>query len=146
GMQDRIKSVTDKTGILGQSQRPGVFCITWHDPLKTAGAGTLHDELIRTAGGENIARNLTGYASINLEAVIEANPEVMVAGVGMGSGADAPLQFALNEPRLENTDARQHNRVYPIDVDLVGRAGPRIVVALEQFAGFIHPELFGEDK
>jgi iron complex transport system substrate-binding protein len=70
----------------------------------------------------------------------------MIAGVGMGTGADAPLQFALTEPRLRNTDARLNNRVYAIDVDLVGRAGPRIVDALEQFARFTHPELFKEAK
>ena len=68
----------------------------------------------------------------------------MIAGVGMGTGADAPLQFAMTEPRLRNTDARQNNRVYAIDIDLAGRAGPRIADALEQFARFIHPELFKE--
>jgi len=141
-MSNKIKAVTDETASLSPEQRPRVFYITWQEPLKTAGAGTLHDELIQKAGGTNVARDLTGYAAITLEAVIEANPEVMIAGVGMGTGADAPLQFALTEPRLENTDARQHNRVYDIDVDLVGRAGPRIVEALEQFAQYIHPELF----
>jgi iron complex transport system substrate-binding protein len=146
GMQTRIKAVTDKTSGLSEAQKPRVFYITWHDPLMTAGSGTLHDELIRKAGGLNIAENLTGYADISLEAVIEANPQVMVAGVGMGTGADAPFQFALTEPRLGNTDARLHNRVYAIDVDLVGRAGPRIVDALEQLASFIHPELFKEAK
>lgn len=145
-MGNRIKAVTDKTASLSQEQRPRVFYITWHDPLKTAGAGTLHDELMQKAGGANVARDLTGYAGITLEAVIEANPTVMVAGVGMGTGADAPLQFAMTEPRLRNTDARRHNRVYAIDVDLVGRAGPRIVDALEQFAQYIHPELFKESK
>jgi iron complex transport system substrate-binding protein len=145
-MKNRIKAVTDKTDSLSQEQRPRVFYITWHDPLMTAGAGTLHDELIQKAGGTNVARDLTGYAGITLEAVIEASPEVMVAGVGMGTGADAPFQFAMTEPRLRNTDARLHNQVYAIDVDLVGRAGPRIVDALEQLARFIHPELFKEGK
>jgi len=145
-MRTKIKAVTDKTSSLPEVQNPKVFYITWHDPLMTAGAGTLHDELIQKAGGTNVARELTGYAGITLEAVIQANPEVMIAGVGMGTGADAPLQFALTEPRLRNTDARQHNRVYAIDVDLAGRAGPRIVDALEQFAQYIHPELFKESK
>ena len=145
-MGNRIKAVADKTGSLSQEQRPRVFYITWHDPLMTAGAGTLHDELIQKAGGTNVARDLTGYAGITLEAIIQANLEVMVAGVGMGTGADAPLQFAMTEPRLRNTDARLHNRVYAIDVDLTGRAGPRIVDALEQFAQYIHPELFKESK
>jgi len=145
-MRTKIKAVTNKTRSLPEVQNPNVIYITWHDPHMTAGAGTLHDELIQKAGGTNVARELTGYAGITLEAVIQANPEVMIAGVGMGTGADAPLQFALTEPRLRNTDARQHNRVYAIDVDLAGRAGPRIVDALEQFAQYIHPELFKESK
>jgi iron complex transport system substrate-binding protein len=145
-MQTRIKVVTDETGNLTQSQRPRVFYITWQDPLMTAGSGTLEDELIRKGGGVNIAQNLTGYPGISLEAVIQANPEVIIAGVGMGTGADAPFQFAKTEPRLKDTDARQHDRVYSIDTDLVGRGGPRIVDALEQFVGFIHPELLKEAK
>lgn len=145
-MQDRIKAVTDKTDTLPQNQRPRVFYITWHDPLMTAGLGTHHDELIRKAGGTNIAQDLTGYADISLEAVIEANPEVMIAGVGMGTGKDLPFQFVATEPRLRNTDARQNNRLYKIDTDLCSRPGPRIVDALEKFAEFIHPELFKETK
>jgi iron complex transport system substrate-binding protein len=145
-MQTKIRAVTDKTSSLPQSQRPRVFYITWHDPLMTAGSGTFEDELIKTAGGINIAQNLSGYPGISLETVIATNPEVIIAGVGMGTGADMPLQFAQTESRLANTDARLHNRVYGISTDLSGRAGPRIVDALAQFAEMIHPELFKEGK
>jgi iron complex transport system substrate-binding protein len=142
GMRTKIKSVTDKTGNLLQTQKPRVLYITWFNPLMAAGLGTLQDELIEKAGGVNIAHSLIGHANISLEAVVATNPEVIIAGVGMGTGGDAPLQFARTEPRLINTDARQHNRVYAIDVDLAGRSGPRITDALEQFAKFIHPEFF----
>ena len=141
-MQKRIKAVTDKTDSLPWEQRPRVFFVTWHDPLMTPGAETRHDELIQKAGGTNIAEDLTGYADISLEAVIEANPEVIIAGVGMGTGKDLTFQFAKTEPRFRNTDALRNNQVHAIDVDLAGRPGPRIVDALEQFAEFIHPELF----
>ena len=144
-MQNRIKGVTDKTDNLSEAQRPRVFYITWHDPLMTPGTGTRHNELIRMAGGTNIARDLTGYATISLEAVIEANPQVIIAGVGMGSGKDLPFQYVKTEPRLRNVDARINNRIYSIDVDLAGRPGPRITDALEKFAEFIHPELFKKD-
>jgi len=97
------------------------------------------------AGGINIIRDITGYAAITLEAIIEANPQVIIAGVGMGIGEDLPLQFVKTEERLRNVDARISNRIYGVDVDLVGRPGPRIIVALEKFAEFIHPELFKED-
>ena len=141
-MQSRVKAVTDKTGKLSEAQKPKVLYIVWHDPLMAAGSGTLHDELMRTAGGVNVAGDVDDYAGISLEAVITANPDIMIAGVGMGTGEDLPYQFITTEPRLRDTPARKNNRVYAIDVDLVGRPGPRIVDALEQFAEFIHPELF----
>jgi iron complex transport system substrate-binding protein len=141
-MRNRIKSIVDKTNILSEDQRPRVLYITWHDPLMTAGSGTIIDELMRKAGGINIAQDLSGHTNITLETIIQANPEVIIAGVGMGAGTDLPIQFARTEPRLRDIDARQNDRVYAIDVDLVGRAGPRIADALEQFARFIHPELF----
>ncbi len=141
-MRDRIKTIVDKTNSLPQEQRPKVFYIIWHDPLTTAGSGTLHDELIRKAGGINVAQGLRGYTSIALEAIIQANPEVLIAGVGMGAGGDLPIQFVRTELRLKDTNALQNDHVYAIDTDLVGRAGPRIIDALEQFAGFIYPQLF----
>jgi len=141
-MKRRMSAVTAKTEGLSPEQKPRVFFITWHDPLMTPGSETRHDELIQMAGGVNIARDLIGYADISLESVIEANPEVMIAGVGMGAGEDLPAQFISTEPRLGNTDARCNGRIYEIDTDLEGRPGPRIVDALEAFARFIHPELF----
>jgi len=144
-MKERISAVTEKTDGLSPDHRPRVFFITWHDPLMTPGSETRHDELIQMAGGVNIARDLSGYADISLEAVVKANPEVIIAGVGMGTGEDLPAQFIRTEPRLGGTDARQNGRVYEIDTDLEGRPGPRIVDALEEFARFIHPELFAGD-
>ena len=123
-MRNRIEAVTDKTDNLPEAQRPRAFYITWHDPLMTPGSGTRHNELIRMAGGTNTARDLTGYAAISLEAVIKANPQVIIAGVGMGSGEDLPFQYVRTEPRLRNVDARINNRVYSIDVDLAGRLDP----------------------
>ena len=144
-MKERISAVTEKTDGLSPDQRPRVFFITWHDPLMTPGSETRHDELIQMAGGVNIARDLSGYADISLEAVVKANPEVMIAGVGMGAGEDLPAQFISTEPRLGSTDARRNGRLYEVDTDLEGRPGPRIVDALEEFARFIHPELFAGD-
>ncbi|MBL7124835.1 MAG: cobalamin-binding protein [Dehalococcoidales bacterium] len=144
-MRSRIKVVTDKTDNMPEAQRPRVFYITWHDPLMTPGAETRHNELIRMAGGTNIARDLSGYAAISLEAVIEANPQVIIAGVGMGSGEDLTFRYVETKPRLKSVDACINHKVYKIDVDLAGRPGPRITDALEQLAEFIHPELFKKD-
>ena len=141
-MQSRIKAVTDKTDSLSQEQKPRVFYIVWHDPLMAPGSGTFQDDLIRKAGGINIAQELTSWTTISLEAVIEANPEVMIAGVSHGSLTDLNFQFIKTEPRLRDTDARRNDRVYDVDGDLASRPGPRIIDGLEKFARFIHPELF----
>ena len=145
GMRNRIEAVTDKTDNLPQAQRPRVFYIIWHDPLMTAGSGTRHNELIQMAGGSNIAQDLTGYATISLEVVIKANPQVIIASAGHGSGEDLPFQYVRTEPRFRDVDARINHRVYSIDTDLAARPGPRIVDALAKFAEFIHPELFKKD-
>jgi len=144
-MSNRINTVTDETDNLTQEQRLRVFYVTWHDPLMTVGSGALHNELIQQAGGTNIFQDLTeDYPKISLEAVIEANPQVIIVGVGMGSGEDLPFEFISTEPRLEDVDARINNRVYAITNDLVSRSGPRTVEALELLAKMIHPEIFGE--
>ena len=141
-MQSRIDRVTEQTDSLLEEERPGVLYFVWHDPLMVAGAGTFQDDLIQKAGGINLAGDLTDYANISLEEILQADPAIMIVGVGHGSGEDLTLQFIKTEPRLRETDARQKNGVYEINGDIAGRSGPRLIDALEQFAAFIHPELF----
>lgn len=141
-MAERISAVTDKTNSLSEEQRPRVFYVMWHDPLMTIGTDTRIYELIEKAGGVNIVQDTEGYPTISLEAVINANPQVIIVGSGMGEGADLPFQFASTESRLENVDARINNRVYEINTDLIGRPTPRMIEALEQLAEFIHPDIF----
>ena len=144
-MEKRIKAVTEKTSELPESQRLRVFYVLWHDPLMTAGSTTRIHELIKKAGGFNIAQDLTEeYPKMSLEAVIIANPQVIIAGSGHGSGQDAPFHFALTEPRLSEVEARLEGRIYEIDSDLTSRPCPRIVDGLEKLAEFIQPQLFGE--
>ena len=144
-MEGRIKAIADKTGNLTQVERPRVFYVTWHNPLMTVGSEARHDELIQVSGGINIFHDLADdYPTVSLEAVINANPEVIIAGTGMGSGEDSPLQLALTEPRLKDVDARIRDRVYGVHTDLVARPGPRIADGLEWMAGVIHPEIFPE--
>jgi len=141
-LSTRIKAIADKTQKLSPAQRPRVFYVTWHDPLWTAGTGTLSNDVISQAGGQNIASDISGDKTIDLETVINRDPEVIIVSVGMGAGEDLPWQYIKSESRLKNTQALLTDRVYKIDGDLIHRPGPRIVEALEQMAQFIHPELF----
>ena len=106
-MESRITAVIDETKNL--EKRPGVFYITWHEPLWSVGSGTTTQELIEKAGNK-------------------------------------PFEWAKTEPRLSVTEACKNNRIYQVDADLVSRAGPRVVDALEWFAYFIHPDVFGNPR
>jgi len=144
-MKRRIKAVTDKTDNLPEAQRLKVLFITWHDPLWTAGAETLVSELIRKAGGVNLAQELSGHQVIKLEIVVGENPDVIIAVSGHGEARSLPFEWAQTEPRLRETSARKDGRVYQIDANIATRPAPRIVDGLEKFAEFIHPELFKEN-
>ncbi len=143
-LEDRIKAVTIRLAVF--SGGPNVLYLYWHDPLWTSGSGTLADEIISKAGGFNIAQDLTGHKTIELETVIYRNPQVIIVTVGHGEAGDLPYQYVLNEPRLKVTEAVMKGRVYQIDADIIQRAGPRIVEALEQVAKFTHPEAFVEEE
>jgi len=138
-MESRIKAVSDKISSLPKTR---VLYVVWHDPVKTAGAGTFEDELIEKGGGVNIFHDLLGYAQIDPEAIAVRNPEVIIACSGMGSGADLPMQWAKTERGLNQTDARKNGRIYQAEGDLITRTGPRVVDGLEMLARFIHPEAF----
>ncbi len=145
-LESRIKAVTDKISGLSEKEKPRVFYLTWHDPLKTSGSGTIHNELIERAGGNNIFGDVESSQTVDLETLVSRDPQVMIAGTGMGTGKEQTLQYLTEESRLQNTEAVGNGSIYGIDIDLSGRGGPRIVEGLEQFARCIHPELFGKPE
>jgi iron complex transport system substrate-binding protein len=141
-MQARVKAITDKTDALPESEIVSVFYLVWHDPLMTSGGDTLINEMIEMSGGRNIFEDVSGAAMVELEELIARNPQVIIAGVGMGLDVEITMQVFETETRLKELDAIKNGRVYGIHIDISGRTGPRIVEGLEAFARSIHPELF----
>ena len=141
-MENKIKAITSKVSSV--SEKPSVFYVTWHEPIWTLGKDTITHELIETAGGSNIFSDSEGHLETNLETVITRNPEIILASAGHGSAEDSPVTWAQTDDRLRGIDARNNGRIYPVNADLVTRAGPRAVEGLELIAELIHPEIFGE--
>jgi len=141
-MENRIEAITNRTQDV--EERPGVFFVTWHDPLWSVGSGTIIQELMEKAGGVNLFSDMSGHGSVDLEMVVARNPGVIITCTGHGEAEGEPFEWAMGEPWLQVTEARKNNRIYQLDADLVNREGPRVVDALEWFAYFIHPEVFDE--
>ena len=133
-MQDRIDYVKAQTAQV--EYRPRVLYVTWHDPLWTVGRNTWIDDLIEIAGGANIfSDDIDGGTVVEIESVVFRNPEVIITSLWA-------FDWATSEPLLASTDASSNGRIHRVDDDLVQRPTPRLLVALDWFAHYIHPEIF----
>jgi len=138
GLQARINAVTNKTLAAGVEK---VRTYIEYYPLWTYGPGSFGNDLIRLAGGVNIAANASNeYPELTPEFIIAQNPQVIVYTVGPMTTTTAS-DFATRSG-WSNTFAVSHDKIYSIDDNLVSRYGPRVVDGLEQLAEIIHPELF----
>lgn len=98
----------------------------------TSGAGTFVDLLITTAGGRNIAADLSGWAQLSLETLLTENPDLILLGDYTYGGVTPEMVAA--RPGWEGLQAVQDGRVFTFDDNLVSRPGPRLVDGLEAMA------------
>jgi iron complex transport system substrate-binding protein len=131
-MRQEIKDITDATTDISENQKAKVLYIVWDAPLYAAGDDTYADDLIKKAGGINIAKS-SGWPVMGLESVIAQNPQIIITS-GMGTGASEALRGRImNNTVLAQTDAVRANRVYAVaDPNVIERAGPRITQGLKE--------------
>src|SRR5690606_5190360 len=94
-------------------------------------------------GGRNIAHEAgDGYFVLGLEAIILADPEIILLGSATHGGTD--IESVRRRPGWSALRAVAEGRVYALDDDLVSRPGPRIAEGVETLASRILPR-GGED-
>ncbi|KUL02234.1 MAG: Prenyltransferase/squalene oxidase [Methanoculleus marisnigri] len=145
-LQDRIRAVTDTTEAL--AERPSVAHVVWHDPIWVSGRGRFPDEVITLAGGTNAFGSVDEWSIVGFEEFVAADPEYIFVSSGTGmteGGCDIIYDYFMNEPRMQRLEAVRNGHVYVVDADIISRGSPRIVDALEEVAGDLHPDLFGTD-
>lgn len=107
--------------------RPSVLFCVMTEPLVVAGPGTLIDDLIRVAGGRNVVpAGAMRYPTWNLESLLAADPDLIVASVHPGQAE--PAELAAAWPELT---AARHRRIVTIEPDWVSRPGPRLALGAE---------------
>ncbi len=136
-MEARIQDIQNR--VRGKP-RYRVLHILDFDPLISAGKGTFVDDLIRLAGGRNLAEKASGrYPRFSMEEVLAQDPEVLL----LASMTQDPMTEQRQWwERWKSISAVKHGRIYVLDSDLIHRPSPRIVDGLEQVARAIHPEAF----
>lgn len=137
-LRERVSAIREKGIKVPQAQRQKVFIEIWHEPLLTAGKGSFVDELIRLAGGINIAYDtLRPYSYFSPEQVIMRNPDCIILGHLQNPN---PLETIRKRIGWSRLSAVKRARVYNIDPDILLRPGPRIVDGLEALYRKVYPQ------
>lgn len=105
------------------AKRKKVFIQLSQNPIISVSSGSFLDEMIEIAGGENIARNLPQrYPIINIEVVIEQNPDVIfVVGDMDGEYVKTMTEYW---GKYKSIRAVQNRRIYSIHADDICRPTP----------------------
>lgn len=111
-----------------------VFYQIWNSPLMTVSGEQIISDAIRLCGGENIFASLpTLTPTVSLEAVLQADPEVIVAS-GMGNRRPAWLDDWKRWPRLR---AVQSDQLHFIPSDYINRPTPRLLQGAATLCKFL---------
>lgn len=119
------------------SRRPSVavFYQIWKQPLMTVNGKQIISDAIRLCGGRNVFAQLPILApTVTVEAVIAANPEVIVAS---GMGESRP-EWLDDWRRWTTLTAVARDNLYFVPPDLLQRHTPRILDGAEKLC--IHLE------
>jgi iron complex transport system substrate-binding protein len=132
GQQYHAKGAADEFDsglkLLGQqhagAERIRVFYQVSKRPLYTVSEGHFVSELIALCGGDNVFADLEGLApGIDVEAVIDRDPEVMLAATD--AGADAFSEW----DRWPNVASSRYGNRFLVPADEISRPTPRVLTA-----------------
>ena len=138
GMEKRSQRVIE---ITKGFPRPKVFVQIGDGPIIAIGRGSFADDLIRLAGGENIAgKEKEMYPRLGIEEILRRAPEVILIS-SMNPKAEYHKVFQ-EWSHWKIIPAVRDGRIHLIDSDLIDRPSPRIIDGLEEMARFFHPQQF----
>ncbi|MDP1929888.1 MAG: cobalamin-binding protein [Gammaproteobacteria bacterium] len=117
-----------------QNREPvSVFYQVWNEPLISVGGNELINDIITLCGGSNIFADLGLAPKVSEEAVLQRNPQVIIAS-GMDISRPEWLDEWLRWPQLQ---AVANGDLYFIPPDLVQRHSLRVLSGAEQMCNHI---------
>jgi iron complex transport system substrate-binding protein len=118
--------------------RPKVFFEVRYPNLLGAGQGSIVNDVILKAGGINCLPNEKKLVRINIETLVDYDPDVYLVQRGpMNRSPGRPE----SRPNFQVLKAVQQGRVFFVDEYIFSRPGPRSIDAVEKLAAYLHPDL-----
>ncbi|MBM7684570.1 MAG: cobalamin transport system substrate-binding protein [Epulopiscium sp.] len=134
-IKDKIEEVQEK---VKDAPRPKVYYVAGFGKNGdyTATGDTFIGQLLEIAGGDNIAKDATGW-QYSLEKIIENDPDIILISQNYG----LKEQF-VETAGYKELSAVKGDKVIEIDDNLIARQGPRLGEGVESLAKIMHPDLF----
>lgn len=101
--------------------------------LWTPGPDTLMGQVFALLKLENIAHDISGYAQLSPEAIVDRNPQIIIASYGATISGPAAFKDLL---------AVRTNRIFVPLSEALSVAGPRFIDGIEELAKWVYPGLF----
>ena len=126
--------VADLRGSYRDAEPVRVFYQIWQQPLMTVNGEHMISDWLRVCGAVNVFADLPVLAStVSAEAVLQADPDVFVAGRYAGKGELWKQQW-LRWPQLRAVAARH---LYTVPAETMERQTPRALTAARELCGHI---------
>lgn len=123
-------------------KRVSVFYQIWEQPLMTINGTHFISDVLRQCGGENVFAKLALLApTVDLEAVIAADPQVILVNASAGTPDHWRRWPAVTAARLGN--------LFTIHDDLISRPTSRLLDGMEQLCGILdtaRSRLYGSER
>lgn len=138
----RVASISARTAGLDESEKPSVLMpvgLYGDDTIYPFGSNTYGDELIRLAGGRNAAGDISEYSVMSHEAIIAADPDIIIVPV---DDISRPYYQAFRNGSVAWAtvlSAYKNNKIYEVDADVVNRPSPRLADAGLLIVDILHP-------
>ena len=108
--------------------------------LYTFGNETFLNEMIETIGATNVFGEENSWITVTPEAVIDANPDVILANTpGTNEAGLTAVEDIKSREGWDTVAAVQNGDVYEIDKNSSSRASQNIIKALKEMAKAVYP-------
>jgi iron complex transport system substrate-binding protein len=137
-MKAQVDELTRRTA-QAAAKRTVFFKVSAATEIYTFGRDSYINDMISTVNGRNIFGDDNWILTPSVEAIIERNPDVIITSVNY---MPDPIGEIKSRDGFSHISAVMDNRIYQVDANSVSRPSSRIMLALNQMARAVYPELY----
>lgn len=141
-MNQDLQAEVDRIAAIGRTvtdKKKVYFEISAAPELYSFGNGVFLNEMLEIIGAENVFASQEGWLHVEPESAVAANPDVILTNVNY---IDNPVEEILQREGWGNITAVQNKAVYYIDNMSSSVPNQNIVLALNEMAKAVYPDLY----